>query len=112
MKRSVAIFGPTPQFVRWAIAHPCPLRSLDLEKLPDTTFRQLRGIRELSNGVVENRIVESICLHPDSTSADVESARGFPAEEILEAFGSHEQVQECCGDCPANAVSVLSLIHI
>ena len=106
MKRSVAIFGPTPQFVRWAIAHPCPLRSLDLEKLPDTTFRQLRGLRELSNGVVENRIVESICLHPDSTSTEVESARGFPAEEILEAFGSHEQVQECCGDCPANAVSV------
>ncbi|MFK7770169.1 MAG: hypothetical protein AB8B55_23365 [Mariniblastus sp.] len=105
MKRSVAIFGPTPQFVRWAIARECPLRMMDIDNLPDTTFRQLRGLRELSNGLIENRVLDDICVHPDSSSNDIAAARGFPTEEILQTFGDAEFVKSCCDNCPANAVS-------
>ena len=51
MKRSVAIWGPTPAFIRWAIEHPCELRDIEVDNLADGTFRQLRALRELSGGI-------------------------------------------------------------
>lgn len=105
MKRSVAIFGPTPQFVRWAILNSCPLRQMDDENLPDVTFRQLRGLRELSVGLIEGRVMDGICVHPDATSARPTTALGFLINEVLDAYGDKEFVAGCCTPCPANAVA-------
>ena len=106
MKRSVAILGPTPQFVRWAILHSCPLRQIDQENLPDTTFRQLRGLRELSVGIIEDRVLERICIHPDASSQTPMSALGFPIAEALDAYGDQEFIAECCERCCANAYAL------
>ncbi len=105
MKRSVAIFGPTPQFVRWAIDQPCPLRETDVDNLPDRTFQQLRCLREFSRGLIENRVFENICVHPASSSEDTTQARGFNADDVLDAVGDAASVQRCCQSCPANALS-------
>lgn len=104
MKRSVAIFGPTPQFVRWAIWHPCQLRDPDSANLPDITFRQLRGLREFSIGLIEDRVFEGICVHPDATSDRAANAMGFAGHEVLDAHGNEAIVANCCGRCPANAL--------
>jgi hypothetical protein len=104
MKRSAAVIGPTPQFVRWAIAEPCPLRELDPDNLPESTFRQLRSIRALSEGISEGRVFEQICVHPSVTSvSEVEHARGFSVEEILDLWGGRQHLDRCCHTCPANA---------
>jgi hypothetical protein len=105
MKRSVAILGRTPQFVRWAIGHACALRELDVENLPDGTFRQLRGLREYSTGLIENRVFENVCVHPASSLEEAEHARGFHANEVLDAHGDAVFVESCCRSCPANAVA-------
>lgn len=107
MKRSVAILGPTPQFVRWAMEHTCPLRETDVDNLPDSTFRQLRGLRELSIGLIEKRVFENICVHPASTGQDAMNARGFKAGEVLDVHGDSSDVENCCRSCSANAVSDL-----
>lgn len=105
MKRSVAIIGPTPGFLRWAIWQPCPLRELDDLPLPDTTFRQLRGVREISVGRIENRIFENICVHPLANSREPELALGFPIVEVSGPFGGPDQIEDACRNCPANAVA-------
>jgi hypothetical protein len=105
LKRSVAIIGPTPGFLRWAIWQPCPLRERDDLPLPDTTFRQLRGVREISVGRIENRIFENICVHPLANSREPELALGFPIFEVAGLFGGPEQIKDACWNCPANAVS-------
>lgn len=105
MKRSVAIYGPTPQFVRWAIGHTCPLREPDVDNLPDSTFRQLRGLRELSTGLVQDRVFEDICLHSTATNEDSTQARGFKIHEVLDAYRDAAHVESCCQTCPANAIS-------
>ena len=105
MKRSVAIYGPTPQFVRWAISHDCPFRDIDVDNLPDRTFRQLRGLRELSQAKIDNRVFEGYCLHPDALSDAPEKARGFHRDEVLVAFGDPEFISQTCRQCPANAFS-------
>ncbi len=107
MKRNAAIIGPTPQFVRWAIDHSCPFRDIDLGDLAKTTFRQLRSLRALSEGIREERVFEEICVHesveivhPDFGSSP---ARGFLVNEIYSVFGGRQFLQSCCGRCPANA---------
>lgn len=105
MKRSVAILGPTPQFMRWAIWHPCPLRELDGANLTDDTFRQLRGVREFSTGLIENRVFEGVCVHPDATSARPDNALGFAGSEIIDAHGNETLVANSCRECPANALN-------
>lgn len=105
MKRSVAILGHTPQFVRWAIAHPCSLRQPSDRSLPDSSFRQLRGLREYSVALLENRVIEGVCCHPDVDVNAVEKARGFLAGEVLDAHGDDSFVAGQCNGCPANAVA-------
>lgn len=104
-KRSVAILGPTPSFVRWAIAYPCPLREIYPARLPETTFRQLRGIRELSLAQREGRVHAGFCIHPDADSTQPLNALGFPVDEIVELHGGMENVESCCLTCPANAAA-------
>lgn len=104
MKRSVAILGPTPSFVRWAIRIPCALRQIDVDNLPDATFRQLRSLRELSLARSENRVQGGICFHATETET-VDAALGFFADEVSDFFGGVDNIQAACGKCVANAVS-------
>ena len=106
MKRSAAILGPTPSFVRWAISIDCPLRDTDGQALPDRAlpdraFRELRGLRELSLGLRQGRILQGICIHPES-NRDVETAKGFFLEEVCEVFGGVDEVNSNCTGCRAN----------
>jgi len=102
MKRAAAIIGPTPSFVRWAIAYDCEFRQLDCQNLPYDTFRQLRSMREWSIGRLEQRVVDGYCIHA-TLNREVETARGFPEAEVRALFGSPEHLQHTCGRCPANA---------
>ena len=104
MKRSVAILGQTPQFVRWAIRKACPLRELS-ENLADDSFRQLRGLRAFSVGRAEGRVVDGVCIHPAASAKKVDEARGFFAAEVLDAHGGEHQVDQCCHGCEANALA-------
>ena len=102
MNRSVAIIGPTPSFLRWAIRQPCPLREFVDGNLPAATFRQLRGLRELSVAKIEGRIFEQVGIHPQAKSTDPFAALGFSSTEIVDPLGGMDFVEKCCGDCPAN----------
>ncbi len=110
MKRTAAIVGPTPSFVRWAIRYDCPFREPESRDLPWQTFRQLRALRELSIGFREGRIIDGICLHPQFNQ-HAETARGFPVDEILAHFADASVVQKTCGCCPANAAQRWSSDH-
>jgi hypothetical protein len=93
-------------FIRWAIEHSCPLRELFPQRLPDTTFRQLRGVREVGYALSENRIQQGICLHPNAKTSAPELALGFPMEEVLRVFGDVDSISQNCSSCPANALLV------
>ena len=105
MKRSVAIYGPTPQFVRWTIKQACPFRELSDENLCDRTFRQLRSIRELSLGIRDGRLIDQFCLHPSVRDETNVPVLGFPAEEVWQIYGSRSTIESNCNRCPANALS-------
>ena len=108
MKRSVAITGATPAFLRWAIWHPCELRPLDAYRFADQTFRKLRGIRELSVAKAENRCDDDFCFHPEAFAEPapaVDQVRGFQREEIAAVFGGEDPVFASCVGCPANVLS-------
>lgn len=101
MKRTAAVLGPTPPFLRWAIEHDCALRDLDVDNLADQTFRQLRNVRELSRGYRENRVLEDICVHPAPIS-DPALVRAFGCDEVFDFFGDAASLSQRCGSCPAN----------
>ena len=103
MKRSVAIVGPTPMFVRWAILNPCQLREIYPQRLPESSFRQLRAWREISLAAMELRICEQVCIHPDARSRNPADALGIPIDEISSLFGGLDVAHQCCEKCPANA---------
>jgi hypothetical protein len=105
MKRAVAIQGPTPSFLRWAIEYHCPLRELHPLRLPETTFRQLRSLREISLARSDQRIHLGFCWHPSALTQSPQQALGFPVEEVLDLFGGETLVDSLCHPCPANAVS-------
>ncbi|MEM7454897.1 MAG: hypothetical protein AAF456_11160 [Planctomycetota bacterium] len=100
MKRTAAVTGLTPQFVRWAIKQPCPFRELDVNRLPVTTFNQLRSLRSLSEGAEEGRIDSGVCWHAE---ADFQTPIGFPVDEVFDVFGSRQVIESECCNCAANA---------
>ena len=104
MKRTAAVLGPTPPFIRWAIGQECDLRDTDVENLADQTFRQLRNVRELSDGYREHRVIEEICFHP-APIGDVSLVRAFPTSEVFDFFGDADCLTGRCGDCPANCTA-------
>ncbi len=106
MKRSVAIVGPTPMFVRWAILNPCQLRELYPQRLPESTFRQLRALREISLAAIEERIFDQVCIHPDASSRNAADALGILIDEISSLVGGLDFAHRCCENCPANAGGV------
>ena len=108
MKRSVAIMGRTPAFIRWAIARPCELRDTEVDNLADATFRQLRALRELSDGIEQERVFEGFCLAADTAKAvkankaAAQEALAFPVDEVLDLFGDAQSISKLCHQCPAN----------
>ncbi len=102
MKRTAAVLGPTPPFIRWAIKKECALRDLEVENLADQTFRQLRNLRELSNGYRENRVFDGICVHPAPIGAATQ-LRAFPIKEVFDFFGDQQSLSSRCGNCTANS---------
>ena len=106
MKRTAAVLGPTPPFIRWAILQDCELRDTDVENLADQTFRQLRNVRELSNGYREHRVLEAICFHP-APIGETALVRAFPTDEVFDFFGDADTLTARCGSCPANCSAQL-----
>lgn len=102
MKRTAAVLGPTPPFLRWAIKHECPLRDIDVDNLADQTFRQLRNLRELSAGYQDRRVFQGICVHP-APIGDASQLRAFHADEVFDYFGDRESLGATCGNCQANS---------
>ncbi len=108
MKRSVAILGPTPAFIRWAIEHPCELRDIEVENLADGTFRQLRAVRELSVGIEQERVIDGFCLAADTAKAArantiaASEVLAFPVDEVVDLFGDAASISALCHRCPAN----------
>ncbi len=100
---------PTPEFIRWAIERPCPLREYNDWKDPEVTERQLRALREYSQSAADGRVFEGICVHPSVSSEnfDVKTAKGFYANEIVDVYGGESFVHSLCDGCPANAISLL-----
>ena len=102
MKRSAAILGPTPPFLRWTIAVPCQFRDPEAKNLTNAAFQELRSLRAISVAEIEDRIVDGICIHPDVASAGISDAKGFPVGEVYAAFGGKENAENACRSCPAN----------
>jgi hypothetical protein len=98
----------TPEFVRWAIERPCPLRDVDHWQDPERTERQLRALRAYSEAVAEDRVFEGICVEPAASRGlcDLAAVKGFRAAEILDTYGGGQFVESQCGDCPANGKKV------
>jgi len=94
----------TPEFIRWAIERPCPLRDHENWQDPERTERQLRALREYSDAVATGRVCDGVCLHADASNDDCESHRpmGFLEDEIGDAYGGHELIRSACSNCPAN----------
>ncbi len=106
MKRSVAVLGATPAFIRWAVEYSCDLRDVDVPNLADGTFRQLRSLRELSAGIEEGRVIDGFCLSADTASSDssaITGALGFPTDEVFDVFGDAGSISASCHHCPANS---------
>jgi hypothetical protein len=104
----------TPEFLRWAIERPCPLRDCDDWADPERTERQLRPLRACSEALAEGRLFEGVCVHsavdrPCSPSLSPAEATGFRAVEIFSAYGGEEYVRSLCGSCPANSFQVKQL---
>ncbi len=95
----------TPEFLRWAIERPCPLRDHDDWQDPERTERQLRALREYGSAVLDNRIFEGVCVHADAQATTPETPRGFLADEILWSYGGEVQITSACGPCRANVLS-------
>lgn len=103
MKRSAAIVGPTPPFVRWAIRFDCPYRENENGRIAWQTFRQLRSLREVSNGRLDARILQGICIDAERNQS-AKTAYGFPVDEVMAFYGTFDEVDSHCGGCPANAL--------
>jgi hypothetical protein len=100
---------PTPEFVRWTLGRPCPLREDYDWTDPEHTERLLRPVREVGRARREGRTVEGVALlDPPPLAEPYEAALGFVIEEALAVFGGEAEVISACGACPANAAALVS----
>ncbi|HMP78603.1 MAG TPA: hypothetical protein PKD54_04070 [Pirellulaceae bacterium] len=114
MKRIAAIVGPTPPHIRWSLLQSCRLRPAVRNDQPDSVFRQLRSLHELSNAYQQNRVLDGIawhesCLPPAEMTSDLVALpendlvpRGCFVEEVLNVYGGVEFVTNQCSVCLAN----------
>ena len=114
MKRQPAVLGPTPQFVRWAVDFECELREEGTGRSPAATFRQLRSLASISEGVLDRRCYRGFCFSSSTVEQlakapakhlkadDVANIKAIPIREVVEWFGGIEQINRACGNCPVN----------
>lgn len=109
MKRAAAVIGPTPPFIRWALETACPLiRSVgtaSAKRHPaQTAWRQLRGIKEVSQAIAAGRSHAGYCFAPQSTADQVVAVR---IDEVTAPLGGTARVEQACRACPANPSAAL-----
>lgn len=92
--------GPTPEHVRWTIAHECPLRAGTDVNDPDQTERLLRGVSHAS--WPDDRLVNGLVIRERAGCGIV----AFDAQRHLDPFGGVEVVARSCGNCVANVKSL------
>ena len=103
--------GTTPEFIRWALAHECPLRDFPKWKDPNKTERHLRAIRVYQNAVQESRVLDGIAIEP-LVSSDVvpNEVLGFRVDDVFEfesdPANDHQRYDHghARKDCPGNEV--------
>ena len=105
MRRQVAIQGPTPGFVRWAIWHPCPLRPLEESRFIDRSFRWLRGLREYSIARSQQRCGQDLCFDHQADREQVAETWGFSIAEVTAPWGGLPNVEQACRSCRANVAA-------
>ncbi len=94
---------PTPEFVRWTIGRPCPLRAEYDWTDPEQTERLLRPVRAVGAARSEGRVFEGVAFaERPPLPGPLDEARGFIIEEALALFGGEPEVDALCGACPAN----------
>ena len=93
----------TPEFIRWALARPCLLRTNARWQNPEQTERQLRPLRVFSEAAGEGRLFDGICVAANAGAADG-PAWGFRASELFAAYYEPPVIEATCGVCPANVV--------
>ena len=94
---------PTPEFIRWALAQPCLLRTNARWHDPEQTERQLRPLRVYSEAAGEGRLFDDICVAAEAGDAN-EPPYGFRASELFAAYHEQSVLEAACGACPANVV--------
>jgi hypothetical protein len=95
----------TPEFVRWTIARPCPLREEYRWTDPEQTERLLRPVRGASEALSEERVHREVVFQSaPPIHGELEQVRGFLLDEALSVFGGMDRVRATCGECPANAL--------
>lgn len=103
MKRSAAILGPTPPFIRWAIESPCPFLRMTVPNSSrnpaQTRWRQLRSLKEVTRARTEGRVYSGYCFASEASSANV---IGVQIEEVTAPLGGTEHIEASCHRCPAN----------
>jgi hypothetical protein len=106
-QRNAAIIGPTPETLYWCLEQPCRLRTLAQNQVAENCFRALRPLRELSTAVLEDRVIDGFALDRKAFASDSHDSEvwGFPATEVLKAYGGQTQIDRSCHGCPANQAS-------
>lgn len=103
MKRTAAILGPTPPFIRWAIEAPCPFLRMppaNASRSPaQTRWRQLRSLKEVARAQAEGRTHSGYCF---ASEASLTNVIGVMIEEVTAPLGGTERVEASCRRCPAN----------
>ena len=103
----VTMASATPEFVRWAIELPCPLREIEDWTSPKKTESLLRAIRAARSAQREGRVMDGICVEPlDSDQpVSIETVKAFQLAEVFEVFGGQQEVHKQCRGCAANALA-------
>lgn len=101
VKRQAALIGATPPLLRWALETACPFLRSGRTRLPETAWRQLLPLQEISRAEREGRRVGDYCLASGSAAPD--DLLGFSLDEVTRTYGGHDHVRETCRRCPANS---------
>lgn len=88
----------TPQFVRWTLPLACALRDDTDVTDPEQTERQLRSLRTYSDCLYAGRELDGVCISAS------DPGMGFPAAEVISAYGGEGFIYQQCDACALNVV--------
>lgn len=103
----------TRQVVNWSLERKCNFRAGDDWFLPNETYRQLSDLRTLARAHADDRVVDGICVTGWTIGRDNSGGyheipvSGFPIEDRVHRYGGIAEVHKTCGECEANADSML-----